>query len=181
MVGAIFADGDVDVDAAGDADGDGGLGEAGHAELVHAAAPGILPAVAGDDVRRAATLRGARESGLVERDSEAKEKSNCSKRRPPPLRGRRLEEDGRREMANVGACGVVWVPRDGVSGRRVLGEDATFGLQQAASGETARALQEWDGALDGLDLAASGVPGIDRVDGGAVPRMSMRLLVLVPL
>ena len=64
------ANNDVDVNIA-DADGGGGLSDAGNTKSVHAIAPAIPHLEAGEHSGLAATLMGVRKSGLVDRDGAA--------------------------------------------------------------------------------------------------------------
>ena len=119
-----------------------------------------------------------RKSGLVERNGAAKEVSPRPERGARLPRSRPLEEHGRSDVAHVGRK-LTRVRRDSGSGDGEGGVDPTFGKQQTASRESPRAGQEWDGTRRRVDLVASGVPNVEGADGGAVPRETTHVLVLV--
>ena len=97
------------------------------------------------------------------------------------LCSRPLEEHGRGDVAHVGLIPTRARRRDGGSGDGVGGKDPSFGMQQTASRESARAGQEGDGTRRRVDLVASRVPNVEGADGGAVPWETMHVLVLVML
>ena len=75
-----------------------------------------------------------------------------------------LPRGRRRDHGGGGGVGVI---------------DPSFGMQQTASREPSRAGQEGEGTRGRVDLVASGVPNLEGGDGGAVPRKTTHVLVLV--